>query len=113
MMTRNSLRNEIIEAIQEDLMYELSNDKGVNEYEDLTDIAIDSHHAVMDNMCTYTQTCKEIIEACDFDVFSDDNVLGERGNSVEQCAYIALMEVDIDIDEIIEEALEDYNKLSN
>ena len=110
-MTKNSLREEIIDAIAEDVRYELSADGYIDI--DLTDIAIDSHHAVMDNMVTYTQTCKEIIEACRFDVFSDDNVLGERGNSVEQCAYIALMEIDIDIDDIISEALEDYNKLSN
>ena len=108
MITINSLREELEEAVREDIKYYLSNDQDTS---DLQDVAYEALHNAMDNMCTYTSTCKEIIDATGIDIFSDDNELGEQPTSWGQSAYLGLMEIFVDTEAIMEEELENYKNL--
>ena len=108
MITINSLREELEEAVREDIKFYLSGDADMD---NLQDIAYEALHAAMDNMCTYTSTCKEIIDACDVDIFSDVNELGEQPNSWGQAAYLGLMEIFVDTEAIMEEEVNNYKNL--
>ena len=94
MTTKQSLYDEIIESVVEDLRFEYSG-KELKEMDQ--DVLDDRIYELMDipmnNMTVYTNTCKDIIDACKFNVFSDDNMTGIRPDSIEEAAYMALFEL--------------------
>lgn len=106
-MNANSLREELVEAIIEGVQFEIKNNDEDN-VECLIETGTSAMFDAIGNMIIYTSTCKEIIDALDFDLFSDDNCYGIVPHSYENAADIALTELgnnEINMEEIVNNEL--------
>ena len=110
-MTYNQIKTEaesiVDEAISEILEYDYSDNMDAD---DVYDLVSDRLYEVIDGhqWVIYTYQAKQVVEACDIDIFDEDEMTGERYTSWSNAAYCGLYNTitnEIDVLDLIQDKL--------